>query len=387
MKYIISIILSGILVGCGGGSSPPAPIIKPVVQPISVLPSSYENKMLAAAVLGPQTLPSDWMPCGSTRPECGTFVSPAIAFADFMRDGTYSMITHSMEYNNVNPDDKDRKGHIKFYQSINGVWKDNTSKILKPDQTTGCLHAQKAIVADFLKNGMPSVYFSCYGFDGPGGIGEKSRLLLGQSDGTYKNIELPNIEFCVCQSASAADVNGDGYPDIVLTDSYLKNSSLYFLINNKDGTFTLDYNRIPADNIVHKPLFEVELIDFDKDGKYDLVVGGVEQCCGSLQTPVRIFYNKNNNFFANSVDIPSVVGYGMPLDVVYDNGYLYIVRTIDIQGYECYSRYMIQRVKLSTLESITLFESDKNVPVISSIIPYNNQIVGLSLSDKLIVGK
>lgn len=378
-----------LLTACGGGGSSTASdnkIVPAQAQPIPVLASSFENETTAAKVLGSQNLPLDWKPCG-TRIDCGSFVAPAIAFADFMRDGTYSMITHTIEYNTVNALDANTKGHIKFYQSVNGTWVDNTNKILKPDQTQGCLHAGKAIVADFMQNGMPSVFFACFGSDSDNGVGERQRMLLAQRDGTYKNVELPVLDFCRCGSASAADVNGDGYPDIVLTDDY-RTTGLYFLINNKDGTFTVDYNRFPTETL-HRALFTVELIDFNNDGKYDIIVSGVEQCCKGLSGPAKIYHNING-YFTNSKTIPSVPGFGLVLDIVYDNGYLYLSRTIDDPG-NFYNGFVIQRVNYATLESKVLYESynvlAEGKKHMDSIISYGNNVVGVSALYNFSVGK
>jgi hypothetical protein len=382
--------LSLILTACGGGgiSTPvtDTKIVPVQSSPIPVLASSFENEMTAAKILGTQNLPLYWKPCGD-RIECGSFVAPAIAFADFMRDGSYSMITHTMEYNIVNSLDLNRKGHIKFYQSVNGTWVDNTSKILKPNQTEGCLHAGKAIVADFLQNGMPSVFFACFGSDSDNGVGERQRMLLGQRDGTYKNVELPVLNFCRCSSASAADVNGDGYPDIVLTDDY-RTTGLYFLINNKDGTFTVDYTRFHTETL-HKALFAVELIDFNNDGKYDVIVSGVEQCCKGLGGPAKIYHNVNG-FFTNGILIPSVPGFGMVLDIVYDNGYLYLSRTIDDPN-NFFNGFVVQRIKYPTMESKVLYESyiilAEGKRHIDLIIPYGNNIVAVSSLYKISIGK
>jgi hypothetical protein len=382
--------LSLILTACGGGGSS-APVtdtkLVPVQSsPIPVLASSFENEMVAAKVLGSQNIPLNWKPCGD-RFNCGEAVPPAVAFADFMRDGTYSMIIHSMEYNIVNTLDLNRKGHIKFYQSVNGTWVDNTSKILKPNQTEGCLHAGKAIVADFMQNGMPSVFFACFGSDSDNGLGERQRMLLGQRDGTYKNVELPVLDFCRCSSASAADINGDGYPDIVLTDDY-RSTGLYFLINNKDGTFTVDYNRFPIETL-RKALFAVELIDFNNDKKYDIVIAGVEQCCKGLSGPAKIYHNVNG-LFTNSITIPSVSGFGIVLDIVYDSGYLYLSRTID-EPSSFYSGFVVQRIKYSTMETKVLHESyhvlAEGKKHIDSIIPYGNNIVSISSLYNFSVGK
>lgn len=390
---LILLAACAFLSACGGGGSTPAidnKTVPALSSPIPVLASSFENEMTAAKVLGPQNLPLDWKPCGD-RWDCGSFTAPAAAYADFMRDGTYSMITHTIEYNALNPLDINRKGHIKLYESVNGAWVDNTNKILKPEQTEGCLHASKAVVADFLQNGMPSIFFACFGFDAPGGIGEKQRMLLGQRDGTYKNVELPIIDFCTCHSASAADINGDGYPDIVLTDNY-QGTSIYVLLNNKDGTFTVDKKRFPNDSL-HKGWFTVELIDFNNDGKYDVVVGGVEQCCGGLNgnlaTKAKIYHNVNG-YFTNELAIPSVAGFGMVLDMVYDNGYLYLSRTIDDPS-NFYQGFAVQRVKYPTMENKVLYESYNVLAEgkrhIDSIMMYGNNIVGVSSLYKVSVGK
>lgn len=390
--FLLSISL--ILTACGGGSSlaVDSKINTASITPIKVLASSYENEIAATKVLGPQDIPKEWRPCG-TNLTCGATVPLAVAYADFMRDGSYSMILHSMEYNSVNSDDFHRKGHIKFYQKVNGSWVDNTNKILRPEQTEGCLHANKAVVADFMQNGMPSVFFACSGFDGPGGRGEKQRILMGQRDGTYKNIELSLPDFCVCGSASAADINNDGYPDIVLSDHWL-NMPMMVLINNKDGTFNVNYSRAPQELYQRSNIWTIELIDFENKGKYDLFVAGMEAPYGYgvRRTPARIYFNDGNGFFTGDkkVILPSVEGFGFAVDIIYENGYIYLGRTTDLP--ELYYRgFALQKINFKTMESEVLFKTYNVFPDtttwVNNIILYGNNITSMSLSHKFLTGK
>ena len=358
---------------------------------ITVKKSSYENESAATKLLGPQDIPKEWRPCGP-NPACGANTPMAVAYADFMRDGTYSMILHSMEYNKVNLEDRNRKGNIKFYQKIGNSWIDNTNKILPQAETEGCLHANKAVVADFMQNGMPSVFFACSGFDGPGGIGEKQRMLIGQNDGTYKNIELILPEICVCTAASAADINGDGYPDLVLTDDWL-NMPMLFLINNKNGSFTVDYTRVPQELYQRSNIHTVEFIDFKGFGQYDIFIAGMEAPYGYgvRRTPARIYLNSGGGYYSGNSKImmPTMDGFGYAVDIIYENGYIYLSRTTDLP--ELYYRgSAIQKINYKTLESSILYKSYNAFPDgttwVQSLIRFGDKLSSISKSQKFEIG-
>lgn len=348
-----------ICTGAGGSANQTATLI----VPIPVLKSSYENKVAVADAIGQQILPRE------------VWQGNAVAFADFFQDGTYSMVTHSLEYNSQDQSTSGKFGHIHFWQKISGSWVDNTPKLLSSN--LGCLHPRKAVVADFNGDGVPDVFFACHGFDASPFPGESPHLLLSQADGTYKNMTLPVT--CFCHSATAADVNGDGFPDVLVADNMIQHTP-FFLINNKDGTFTKDLARIPPD-AMNKPIFTTEMIDFNQSGKYDVFLGGHEQD-PSVNWPATILPNDGSGGFTSTtrVILPSLQGYGFPLDIVFKNGNIYLPRTVDASA-NFYQSYAIQKVAYPALTSSLLYQHSgpysNGVSWVNWIIPSNGNVVNL----------
>lgn len=312
--------------------------------PIPVEKSSYENKAIAGEVLGPQLLPRE------------VLSGNAVAFADFFQDGSYSMVTHSLEYNASDISTADKLGRIRFYRNTNGAWIDNTPALLA--NNIGCLHPRKASVADFNGDGRPDIFFACHGFDAPPFAGESPLILLSQTDGTYKSAVVPVT--CFCHSASAADVDGDGYPDVLVTGD--KSAGVpFFLINKKDGTFTQDLARLPAD-VRFKPIFTSEMIDFAGTGKYDVFLGGHEQD-PSASWPATILPNDGAGNFAAAARfvLPAAEGYGFPTDIVYKAGAIYLARTIDASS-DFYGGAAIQKIAYPSLAAQTLYQHNVAYP-------------------------
>lgn len=339
-----------------------------IFDPVPVQKSSYENKA-AAAVVGSQYLPAE------------VEIGNAVAYADFFQDGSLSMVTHTLVYSSQNPATAKDFGEVRFYRKISGAWVDQTALLLaKP---TGCLHPRKAIVADFNNDGQPDVFFACHGFDAAPFPGEQPVLLLSQADGTYLLGKLPYTGFF--HSASAADINGDGYVDILVTDNMIEGQP-YFLINNGNGSFTKDTARLPI-TVRYKPIFTAELLNFFGTGKYDVLLAGHEQDPNNA-APVTVYPNDGtgNYITTKPTAIPAAPGFGFATDAILVNGALYLARTIDLAS-NFYGGAAVQKVSYPSLTSQVLFQQTGWFPKagnwawatswINWIAPYQSSIVAM----------
>jgi hypothetical protein len=302
--------------------------------------SSYENKVTAAATVGSQVLPAE------------VAGGNAAAFADFFQDGTYSLVTHTLDYFVNGKIDPTRYGSIHFYKrDAAGKWVDNTAALLK--DTKGCIHPRKAVVADLNNDGKPDVFFACHGVDAPPYAGEQPHVLMSQADGTYKNVTLPLT--CFCHAAATIDSKSTGYADILVTDNSIQLTP-FFLKNNRDGTFAIDKTRLP--DFTKRAIASVELVNFGT-GKYDVWFGGEDS--GPNAVNVRntmIIQNDGNDSFVNTkvTPLPASIDYGFPLDMVVNGGNMYLLRT-NIEGGPAnygknyYTTSAIQKINLNTLTS------------------------------------
>ena len=315
-------------------------------------------------------------------------ITAGYAFGDFFQDGSYSMVGFSNNFlPSTDPNYGRTPGHAYFYKKdSNGNWVDHTSDLLA-DQT-GCISPRKVIVADFNGDGVPDIFVSCHGTDLwplPAGYvsGEVPRILLSQPDGTYKNVAAP-ID-CYCHGAAAADMNGNGYANIVVVDPKI-NGQPFYLINNMNGTFTPDYTKMPPSTAPNSTscnpacnlgIWSAELVDFDGNGKFDLWLGGSDDhsVAGFAAT---IFHNPGTNNFATATStvLPasSITADNNPLDLIYLNGNIYLMRVN-----AGYTETSIQKINYQTLASSTIYSVGQIAGTSYTwfiwMIPYQGNIV------------
>src|SRR5471032_205125 len=353
--------------------------------PIIPQASSYLNAKNIG--IGPVTLPVSYGNNAVKFLQSNEQITSGFALGDFFQDGTLSMVAFSQNLDpSVNYHFNTAVGAVYFYKKdTNGNWVDHTADILK-DQT-GCITPRKVIVADFNGDGKPDVFASCTGEDVGNSTGESPRILMSQPDGSYKNVAAPIT--CYCHGASAAVLNTQGYTDIVVADAIVHKKP-FMLINNKDGTFTPDYTKMPAvtnpvifDVAYGRQLYSAELIDFDNTGKFDLWLGGIDDHSNSAFA-ATIFHNPNDGQgFVNAMAtvLPSATGADVadnnPLDIVYINGAIYLSR---VNG--PYTEYSIQKIDYKTLSQSMLYQT--NTPFANTstwvdwLIPVNGKVEALN---------
>ena len=343
--------------------------VLPCTNALPVQRSSYDNKIAAGIALGPQV-----MPAGSNN---------AYAFADFFQDGSYSLVSHSLIYAKTR--DPSLLGSISFYRMEAGQWVDRTSQLLA--DSSGCLHARKAVVADFNGDRKPDIFFACHGYDFPGGmLGEHQRVLLSQPDGKYKNVVVPVT--CFCHGASAVDFRGDGYADIVVTDNLIRYTP-FFLKNQKNGTFAVDTTRLmgnPAtgldpESLFTKSIFTAEFIDFTNSGRYDLFLAGNEPGSNGAATRFefvpQILTNDGNNSFIGTEKrkLPVNATYGIALDIVFIDGKIYLSRSGLKQPDRYYREAVVEEVDYATLSSRITYYHSGVFPAQVSMLQWINWLI------------
>lgn len=300
LPVLIAITATSIgLAACGGGgSSGPS---EEVLVPIAVAATSYEN--FKNVGLTPQPLPVGMSGVGTVR-----------AYADFSRDGRLDLFTATLTYDVKKPPEDATDSTFAFWvKQPDGSYRKSTN-LLRAGSSVGCIHPRKAIVADFNADQRPDVFVACHGYDEKPFPGEKNKVILSQSDGTYIT-QNASEDIGFFHSATAADINGDQRPDVLVTNNF-DAETVITMINQGNGSFQRETRteslRFPGVIQGAKKYFSVEVLDLDEDGKLDVLLGGHEW----EGAPTLALLNPGNFEFGSvtPLEIPAVTGKGVVLD-------------------------------------------------------------------------
>jgi hypothetical protein len=272
-------------------------------------------------------------------------------------DGSLGYIQHTLvsgQWNTRNISDA-MPGSVILLKQVNGAWQDNSAIIDKASSVPGCIHPRKVVAADYNRDGIIDFVFACHGWDAYPYPGERSRILLSQSNGVYRlDYTSDDIEFK--HGATSGDINGDEYPDLIVTEK----NGISIFINNGAGYFkkSTDY-KIPQ----VRRAFHIELVDINDDGKPDLLVGGHE-----WEDSTKIIVNPGNNNFGGSIFnrpkeilIPPITGAGTIVDFLYVKkiNSVYILRTGDGKANNTfyYQGMWLQKFDLNSKVSTTAYSN------------------------------
>ena len=155
-----------------------------------------------------------------------------------------------------------------------GGFSDTSATVLGPLETTS--YSPSYVVADFNGDGLPDVFAGNGGPDAPPFPGGQSLLFMQTPAGALSDetaARLPQQLFSTT-AADAADVDGDGRPDVYLSCFGSPTCPTpELLMNDGTGHFTVNTSRIPPSASLnhYQP---ARFVDVNQDGSPDLVLGG-----------------------------------------------------------------------------------------------------------------
>jgi len=235
--------------------------------------------------------------------------------------------------------------------------------------------ARKVIVGDYNKDNIPDIFIAASGDDKPPFAGEYTELLLSNSNRKYDLVKFTD-KVGYYHSACSGDIDYDGDLDIFV----LGDVNTYFLINDGKGNFTYSTNQIDL-NIL-KQQFHCELIDIDKDGFLDLIMGGHE-FVPNITTKIYWGSSSHKYSVANMTNLPLAVNWGVITDLdIYDldnDGLNEVLitrsggRVGDFNYVYFYSGWYIQVIKLNNRSAVDMTNSYIENNIYTQNVPNNQE--------------
>ncbi len=192
----------------------------------------------------------------------GVFTHGA-AYADFNKDGLIDVVVASGTGANV-------RTPVKVMINTGSGFADQTATRLSNAQP-GLIHARKALAGDYNHDGWPDVFIVGHGYDQPPFPGEYPQLFLSNGDGTLRYDASLETHVGFHHAAASGDIDGNGSIDIMV----VQQGAAFFLVNDGAGNFSKNAARMPSE-VLYKNFYTGELMDIDRDGHLDVLLGGHE---------------------------------------------------------------------------------------------------------------
>ena len=160
---------------------------------------------------------------------------------------------------------------------------------------SGALSAESVAVADVNRDGKPDLVVANYCLNSNVCAGGAVGVLLGNGDGTFQAAVNYDSGGSWATSVAVADVNGDGKPDVVVTNIGSP-ATVGVLLGNGDGTF---HAAMTYGSGGSSPYF-VAVADVNGDGKRDLVVSNCG-CSNVLVGSVSVLLGNGDGTFHAAV--------------------------------------------------------------------------------------
>jgi hypothetical protein len=263
----------------------------------------------------------------------GAWFTEATAYADFNADGKVDVLAMPIGLNFM------PQPPIVLTGIDEPALTDITNQVV--EGTPPALgRAYRALVSDFNRDGRPDVFFASANPITP----EKNALLLSTPAGTLRWAAGLVEPVGFHAGSSAADIDNDGDVDIFTSNPN------YFLINRGRGRFRVDTARLPP-NFGELMIVAAELVDADRDGYIDLLVGGHE----FEGRATAVYWGGPFGFSdARLTILPPVPGFGVVVDIEVDdldgNGRrdVVVTRTKEAPFYEGYYFQVLRQTRRRT---------------------------------------
>ena len=235
----------------------------------------------------------------TVEPELGR-LDFVLAVADLNGDGRDDILAGGREeYGSYapSPDERFTKTTLHVF-----VGEGNGLLTHAPELVAGTIDVRDPVVvaADFNGDERPDLAVfdaGVYVGEASSGYGNPPQLFLSSSDGRLQPSQAladavrrehelrPNPDYSGpadlhLKLAAAGDIDSDGDVDLWVESTGGANVTSHFMVNNGDGTFTLDIERAPYE-LLHNPQPEywrhvgAHLVDLDDDGDLDLALGQI----------------------------------------------------------------------------------------------------------------